>query len=111
MFSSASSDPSLSDKDTFTTLVRMGPPFRRLGPGIGELFAYFKWHQFVLISRRPVGSKHVFCDYASRSIEEHFRDSSVLAADWLRFTDGISDEDIDAILENTKQRGRSENNF
>ena len=64
-----------------------------------------------MISRRPVGSKHVFCDYASRSIEEHFRDSSVLAADWLRFTDGISDEDIDAILENTKQRGRSEYNL
>ena len=86
----------------------MGAPFIRLGPAIAELFNYFKWNQFVMISRRKVGSRHVFCDYSSRAIEEYFRGTDVLLADLMQFDDGIADVDIDEQLIRAKQRGRGE---
>lgn len=55
IFTQAASDPDLSDKSVFTTLIRMGAPFIRLGPAIGEIFRYFDWHQFVMLTWRREG--------------------------------------------------------
>lgn len=38
IFSQASSDPSLADKTVFKTLVRLGPPFNKMGKAFVELF-------------------------------------------------------------------------
>ena len=107
VFSQASSDPKLSDKKTYRTLVRVSPPYSKMGAVLVEVFRYFKWQRGVMISRRPVGTKFVFCDYASRSIEEKFRQESIILADWMKFSDGLADSEIDEILTRTAQRGRS----
>ena len=41
MFSYASTDPILSDKNVFTTLVRTSPPFTKMGNAIIEVSACF----------------------------------------------------------------------
>ena len=42
MFSYASTDPILSDKNVFTTLVRTSPPFTKMGNAIIEVSASFQ---------------------------------------------------------------------
>ncbi len=107
MFSQASTDPRLSDKNIFTTLVRMGPPFTKMGRAITQLFKYFEWTRVVMVSRLSVGQRFVFCDYASRSIEKMFRTNNISIEDWMKFSDGLSETEIKSILERIKYRGRS----
>ena len=107
MFTQASTDPTLSDKKTYSTLVRVGPPFTKMGAAIGEIFQTFNWTKFAMVSRLPRPPKHVFCDYASRSVDEHFRDSTVSLSEWQRINDGVSPTQIDDILIRLQQRARS----
>ncbi|KAK2186746.1 hypothetical protein NP493_190g03005 [Ridgeia piscesae] len=117
IFSQASSDPALIDKSIYTTLVRMGPPFNKLSYAIIDLFKFYGWERIVMISRRPVGSKHVFCDYVSRpsycsnvplvrSLEVQFEEEGMRLEDWMKIYDGISDEKIEYLLDRAKQRSR-----
>ena len=108
MFSQASTDPLLSNKKDYTTLVRIGPPFSKMGCAVVELFHHFNWKRAVMISRRPVGTRFVFCDYASRSIEEQFEENNITLADWIKIHDRVGDAEVEDILQRIKQRGRSE---
>ncbi|KAK3096856.1 hypothetical protein FSP39_004017 [Pinctada imbricata] len=84
IFSQASSDPVLEDKTTYKTLIRLGPPFNKLGRAFVEIFKYFNWNRVVMISRRKTDNKRVFCDYSSRSSEEVFRLHNITLADWMQ---------------------------
>ncbi|XP_041368120.1 atrial natriuretic peptide receptor 1-like [Gigantopelta aegis] len=106
IFSQASSDPSLSNKKTYNTLVRLGPPFNRMGNAFVELFGYFKWKRVVIISRRKTDQKRVFCDYSSRAADTTFRANGITVADWVIIDDGISFKEIDIMINRIKQRGR-----
>ena len=107
MFTPASTDPTLSDKSIYSTLVRMGPPFNKMGAAVTEIFTEFKWHTFAMVSRLPNPPRNVFCDYASRSIDAVFRDSNVTLSEWQKFKDGLSTEQIDEMLSRIQQRARS----
>ena len=107
MFTPASTDPSLSDKKTYTTLVRMGPPFSKMGRAIVEIFQKIGWSHVVMISRRIIDQRFVFCDYASRSIELQFRKNNLTLADWIKIDDGPPQNEIDDVLERVRTRGRS----
>ncbi|KAL5004738.1 hypothetical protein ScPMuIL_018194 [Solemya velum] len=105
-FSHASSDPSLADKTVYKTLVRLGPPFNKLGKALVELFNHFHWKRVMLISRRRTDNKKVFCDYSSRSVEAELRNSNISLAEWIQIGDGLSDLEIDNILNNVQRRSR-----
>ena len=107
MFSQASTDPTLEDKGVYKTLIRLGPPFNKLGSAFVELFRHFKWNRVVMISRRKTDQKQVFCDYSSRSNEKVFRENNITLAEWIIIDDGIDDFKIDDVLNRIKQRGRS----
>ena len=107
MFTQASTDPALSDKSIFTTLVRLGPTFSKMGAAVLKIIRFFEWSRFVMISRRSVGQKHVFCDYASRSIEQGVLSTDMELSDWVKFSEGVTDIELDEILERITRRGRS----
>lgn len=107
MFSQGSTDPVLEDKGIYKTLIRLGPPFDKLGAAFVQLCKHFKWDRLVMISRRKTDQKNVFCDYSSRSNEKAFRDNNITLAEWIVIDDGISDVAIDDVLDRIKQRGRS----
>ncbi|XP_069136802.1 atrial natriuretic peptide receptor 1-like [Argopecten irradians] len=106
ILSQASSDPILADKSVFKTLVRLGPPFNKLGNAMAEFFHYFKWKRVVIISRRKVDNKKVFCDYSSRSYETSFRTNNITIADMITIDDDIPEPEIDELLVRLQQRGR-----
>ncbi|CAG2192758.1 ANPRA [Mytilus edulis] len=106
MFSQGSTDPVLEDKGIYKTLIRLGPPFDKLGAAFVQLCKHFKWDRLVMISRRKTDQKNVFCDYSSRSNEKAFRDNNITLAEWIVIDDGISDVAIDDVLDRIKQRGR-----
>lgn len=107
IFSQASSDPSLADKSIYKTLVRLGPPFNKMGRAFVELFKHYNWTRVVMISKRKSDNRNVFCDYSSRSIEEAFNLNSIEIADYIPIDAGITDKQIDTVLNRAKQRGRS----
>ncbi|XP_060074687.1 atrial natriuretic peptide receptor 1-like [Ylistrum balloti] len=106
ILSQASSDPGLADKSVYKTLVRLGPPFNKLGNAMVELFEYFQWRRVVVISRRKIDNKKVFCDFSSRSYEIPFRANNITIADRIIIDDGISEAEINDLLIRVKQRGR-----
>lgn len=108
MFSPASTDPELSDKSKYSTLVRTSPAFSKMGAAILEIFTHFNWTTTLIISQRPEGIQTVFCDYASRSIQESFYTKGKPQPELHQFDRGISNEDIDLILHKVKHRARSE---
>lgn len=67
VFSQASTQSSLSDKSVYSTLVRIGPVFAKMGGAVVELFRYFGWQRTVIVARRAIDTQEVFCDYAARS--------------------------------------------
>ena len=107
MFSQASTDPSLEDKSVYKTLVRLGPPFNKMGKAFVELLDHYNWTRVVIISKRMSSQRHVFCDYSSRSVEQAFNDNDIEIADFIRIDEGISDIQIDVVLNRAKQRSRS----
>lgn len=107
MFSQASSDPVFMDKSLYKTLIRLGPPFNKMGLALVHIFRQFGWSRVVIISRRKTDQRRVFCDYSSRSTLEAFRNSNITVADWMEISDGLTDKDIDDILTRVQQRGRS----
>ena len=107
IFTPGSTDPLLSDKAIYTTLVRMAPAFSKMGAAIVEIFEKIGWSHVVMISRRIVSQKFVFCDYASRSIEEQFRANNLTLADWIKIDDGLPQREIDEVLRRVNNRGRS----
>ncbi|XP_076466013.1 atrial natriuretic peptide receptor 3-like [Babylonia areolata] len=106
MFTPASSDPSLADKTTFRTLVRLGPPFNTMGSALVHIFRYFRWDRVVMVSRRRTDNKNVFCDYSSRAAEETFRFHNITVADSIVIGDDPTVDEIDEILSRLRQRGR-----
>lgn len=108
MFSPASTDPILGDKNTYKTLVRLGPPFNKLGLALVEVFRHFNWSRVVLVSRRKTDEKKVFCDYSSRSAEEQFRLADITVADKIQISDNLDVDTIDEILTRVQQRTRGE---
>ncbi|XP_033750419.1 LOW QUALITY PROTEIN: atrial natriuretic peptide receptor 1-like [Pecten maximus] len=106
ILSQASSDPILADKSVYKTLVRLGPPFNKLGNAMVEFLEYFQWRRIVVISRRKTDNKKVFCDYSSRSYETPFRVNNITIADMITIDDGITEEEIDELLTRVQQRGR-----
>ncbi|KAL8597813.1 hypothetical protein ACOMHN_004928 [Nucella lapillus] len=106
MFTPASSDPSLADKHTFTTLVRLGPPFNTMGAALVYIFRYFRWRRVVLVSRRRTDNRNVFCDYSTRAAEETFRSHNITVAESIIIGDDPSDKEIDEFLSRLRQRGR-----
>lgn len=107
IFSQASSDPSLADKNTFTTLVRLGPPFNKMGKAFVELFRYYNWTRVVIISKRKADNRNVFCDYSARSIVESFDENGIKIADFILIDAGITDDEIESSLKRAKLSGRS----
>ena len=49
-----------------------------------------------------------FCDYASRAVEEEFRDNELHINSWLKADAGSTEEDIERWLQIFTSRGRSE---
>lgn len=78
-----------------------------MGAVIVELIRYFGWKQAVIVSRLRVGNNVVFCDYASRSVEEKFRDFDLVISDWIKVEGSLSDSEIEKILNRIQLRGRS----
>ena len=107
MFSQAATDPTLADKAIYSTLIRLGPPFNKLGKALVEVFKHFQWKKAVLISRRKVDEKKVFCDYSSRSMEKAFRENNITLADWTVIGDNIDQNSIDDLLQRITMLGRS----
>lgn len=67
------------------------------------------WSRLVMVSRRIVDQRFVFCDYAARSIELQVRaHTNMTLEDWIRIDDGLADEAILKVLERIRTRGRSE---
>jgi hypothetical protein len=72
MFTHASTDPEISNKELYSTVVRTAPAFTKMSMAVAALCSYFNWRRVVMISSRRVGVRDVFCDYAARSIEEKY---------------------------------------
>jgi hypothetical protein len=108
MFSQASTDPALEDKSVYKTLVRLGPPFNKMGKAFVELFKHYNWTQVVIISKRKSSQRHVFCDYSTRSVETAFSENDIKIVDFIPIEAGIADGQIDIVLSRAKQRARSE---
>ncbi|KAL4227619.1 Nitrogen permease reactivator protein [Mactra antiquata] len=106
MFSQASSDPSLADKSVYTTLVRLGPPFNKMGKAFVELFRLYNWTQVVVISKRKHDNRNVFCDYSSRSVEAELKNNNMEIVEFIYIEAGISDNGIDTVLDKARYRGR-----
>lgn len=112
MFTHGSTDPLLTDKKTFNTLVRMAPNFSKMGAAVAEVCKAFEWQKTVLVSSLPANAAtDIFCDYASRSVEKVFRESNLTLTDWVKFANFPSDEEIDELLLRVRSRGRSESFF
>ena len=107
MYSQASSDPSLADKSVYKTLVRLGPPFNKMGKALVEMFQHFDWDTVVMVTKRRTDNRNVFCDYSARSVEEEFRNNMIAINDYVMINPGISDTEINGVLERIKGRGRS----
>ena len=107
MYSQAASDPFLADKSIYKTLVRLGPPFNKMGKALVEMFQHFSWNTVVMITKRKTDNKNVFCDYSARSVEEEFRNNNITINDYVLINDGIPDSDINAVLDRIRGRGRS----
>ena len=107
MFSQAASDPSLADKNIYTTLVRLGPPFNKMGKALVEMFKHFNWDTVVMVTKRKTDNRNVFCDYSARSVEEEFRNNGIVINDYMLIDTELSDMDINIVLDRIKGRGRS----
>lgn len=82
-----------------------------MGRAFVELFKHYNWTRVVMISKRKNDNRNVFCDYSSRSIEEAFHLNSIEIADYISIDAGITDKQIDTVLDRVKQRGRSKRGF
>ncbi|KAK2163896.1 hypothetical protein LSH36_72g00037 [Paralvinella palmiformis] len=106
MFTHGATDPAISDKSIFSTVVRVAPAFTKMSAGVAALVKYFGWRRVVMISSRIIGVRDVFCDYAARSIEKTLRGSEIYLAEWVVFNSGIDGKEMDDMLERIGQRGR-----
>lgn len=106
VFSHGPSEPSLADKTIYKTLVRLGPPFNKLGRALVKIFNHFNWHRAILISQRKIEKRGHFCDYSSRATDAEFRSNNI-TLEWMQIADGLSDEEVDIILTNVQLRSRS----
>ncbi|CAH1775517.1 unnamed protein product, partial [Owenia fusiformis] len=105
VFSHGSSDPELADKKLFQTLVRILPPFSKMGRAFVEVFKYFKWNTGVLMATENIG-QYSFNDYASRSIEQEFRNAGLTLSDNVKVSPDITENEIDTYLKRFSRRGR-----
>ena len=51
IFTWAATSSALSDKSAYTTLVRIAPPFSKMGAALYEAFQYFGWTRIVMVSQ------------------------------------------------------------
>ena len=110
MFSHAATDPALSDKKLFPTLVRVSAAFSKMSAAVDALCDHFGWRTLAMVSARRVGQRDVFCDYAARSIEERFRFNNRSLAEWIQFPAGVGTGEVALMLDKIQQRSRSNNN-
>ena len=106
IFSQASTDPVLEDKSVFKTLVRLGPPFNKMGSALVGFYQKYNWTRTVVISKKRTDNRNVFCDYSYRSVEVAFQDNGIEIADYIPIYEDISDVEIDRVLDRARQRGR-----
>ena len=66
-----------------------------------------QWHQAVMLSWEGDEGPGSFCEYASRAVEEEFRQHDVEISTWLKADFFSSDEDIQRWLKIFRERGRS----
>ena len=62
MFSWASTDPFLSDKKLYRTLVRIAPPFSKMGNAIYNAFLHFNWLNVIMVSQLRTGRSATHSD-------------------------------------------------
>ena len=60
-----------------------------------------------MVTKRKTDNRNVFCDYSARSVIEEFRDNDIAINDNVEINPGISDNEITAVLNRIKGRGRS----
>ncbi|KAK3097147.1 hypothetical protein FSP39_006819, partial [Pinctada imbricata] len=48
----ASSSVTLSDKNTFSTLIRLMPTYNKIGKAVAGILNYFSWNQLSIIAER-----------------------------------------------------------
>ncbi|CAH1800463.1 unnamed protein product [Owenia fusiformis] len=101
LFAHASSDPSLADKVRFNTVVRVLPPYNKMGSAFVELFKYYGWNRCVMLYTRTYN----MISFAARSVEKKFRENNVTLADTID-VEVVSNSDIDGALERFQHRGR-----
>ncbi|CAH1775514.1 unnamed protein product [Owenia fusiformis] len=105
VFSHASSDPELADKTTFQTLVRVMPPYSKMGKAFVEVFRYFNWTVGAMMSVDYSG-QYSFESYAHRSIQGEFRKANIMLSDDVKVPSNISSDEINAHLERFQKRAR-----
>ncbi|CAH1801680.1 unnamed protein product [Owenia fusiformis] len=101
LFAHASSDPMLADKERFNTVVRVLPPYNKMGSAFVELFKYYGWKRGVMLSTRI----YSMISFAARSVEKKFRENNVTLADTID-VETMSNDEIDDALERFQHRGR-----
>ena len=63
-----------------------------------------------MVTKRKTDNRNVFCDYSARSVVEEFRNNDIAINDNVEINPGISDNEITAVLNRIKGRGRSKCN-
>ena len=107
MFTHAATDPLITDKNTYTTIVRISPAFSKMAGSVLSLAKHFNWRRAVIVSQRG-RPRNNFCDYASRGIESLFREQGLMIADWMVIDTVLSAAKTEEVLSRIRQRGRGQ---
>ncbi|CAH1773110.1 unnamed protein product [Owenia fusiformis] len=102
MFGHASTDPVLSNKRLFTTLLRLLPPYNKMGSAFVEIFKFYGWRRCVMLTTRLAS----LMSEASRSVLQKFREFNITLADFIEVNSNLDDSDIDDYLRRFQHRGR-----
>ena len=107
MFNHAATDPLITDKTTYTTIVRTSPAFSKMAGAVLSLTRHFDWHRVVIVSQR-IRMRNNFCDYAARGVESLFRAEGMMVADWMIVDTVITAAKTKEVLSRIRQRGRGQ---
>lgn len=103
VFTHGATDRVFADKDTYQTLVRVGPNYNYYGDAFVEIFKRFQWTRTVMLVRQTKT-----CDYGATDIDEAFYENGLTVAEWTRVDDRrvITDKQIDGYLDKLSQQAR-----
>ena len=96
-------DPSLDNRTTYDTMIRILGSTSGFGSVFSQIFKAFNWHLAVVVS----DTASDVCQYGVTSIVAKFKNNNISVSEWIQLTADPSDMELEICLEKIRQRARS----